>query len=290
MNLLSDYGFKRIFGSKERKHLLIRFLNIIFAQDNLIVKDVEYHDKEVLPDDGSGKRIVYDVYCTMNGEDGHVIIEMQRAYHYFFEHRTVYYAAKAIASQGVKGWKYELKPVYSIFLLDFMFGHMARRQFRDVRLIDMESHEQYTDVLRMIFLHLSEVKRDWDECETDCDKILFIIKNMYHMDKESKAYLSGEFYDYFKESEVDNLAKEDFVEYRKSNMRYWEDQAIVDYATRKSLDEGLEEGRVQGLEKGLEKGKAQERRSIAKNMKEMGIDINIISQATGLSVEDIECL
>lgn len=49
MNLMTDFAFKRLFGSPERKRLLIRFLNIIFAEDNMTVTDVTYHDKEILP-------------------------------------------------------------------------------------------------------------------------------------------------------------------------------------------------------------------------------------------------
>lgn len=278
MNLMSDFAFKRIFGSKERKHLLIRFLNIIFEKDNLHVNDLEFHDKEILPPSVLGKQIIYDVYCTLNGEEEHIILEMQRAYHELFESRTVYYAAKAIASQGMRGWNYDLKPVYSIFVLDFFFSHMTRSQLHDVRLLDVESHEQYTDLMRMIFLHLSEVKKDWDDCKTDYDKILFIIKNMYNMDKESKAYKSGEFNEFFEESEIDNLVKEDYVAYSQSNLRYWEDQAAVDFASRKSKNEGF----VEGMEK--------EKRSIALNLKSAGIDLRTISAATGLPIAEIEAL
>lgn len=49
MNLMTDFAFKRIFGTPERKNLLIRFLNILFEKDSIIVTDVIFHDKEILP-------------------------------------------------------------------------------------------------------------------------------------------------------------------------------------------------------------------------------------------------
>lgn len=125
---------------------------------------------------------------------------------------------------------------------------------------------------------------------------------MYNMDKESKAYLSGEFNEFFLESEVGSLAKEDFVEYRKSNLKYWEDQAIVDYATHKSMEEGREiglelgrkegreEGREIGLELGRKEGKNEEKMAIAKNMLDMGMALELISKATGMSVEELRDL
>lgn len=55
--------------------------------------------------------------------------------------------------------------------------------------------------------------------------------------------------------------------------------------------EGLEEGRAEGIKEGLAEGKAQGIKEnsimIAKNMLGMGLDITIISKATGLSEEEI---
>ena len=55
----------------------------------------------------------------------------------------------------------------------------------------------------------------------------------------------------------------------------------------KGLAEGLEKGREEGLEEGLEKGKVQERMANARKMKELGIDIALICQVTGLSEQQV---
>ena len=52
----------------------------------------------------------------------------------------------------------------------------------------------------------------------------------------------------------------------------------------------LEEERRLGIEEGIEQGKRQQQISIAKSLKNAGIDIKIISENTGLSVEEIENL
>lgn len=112
MNLMTDFAFKHLFGTSARKNILIRFLNILFAGDGIQVRDVEYHDKEVLPDDGEGKRIIYDVYCTNKDGLEHFVLEMQQIYHSLFEDRAVFYAAKAMGMQLRKGSGYRLNPVY----------------------------------------------------------------------------------------------------------------------------------------------------------------------------------
>ena len=268
MNLMTDFAFKRLFGSEKCKRILIRFLNILFAADGLTVDDVTFHDKEVLPDNPDGKRILYDVYCTTPGEKEHIIVEMQQVYHDLFENRTVYYASKALSSQGRKGGSYGLKPVYTIFLVDFHFDHMARKGIHDVRLTDIHSHEVYSDLLRMIFVHLSETKQSWEECQTDYDKIVFIIKNMHKMDKESKAYKSGEFPEFFHESEITSLAAEEAVAYNQSQQKYFDNLAAVDYASRSSF----------------EKGREEERKTLAKRLKEEGLSCEFIFKVTGISL------
>ena len=54
--------------------------------------------------------------------------------------------------------------------------------------------------------------------------------------------------------------------------------------------EGIEEGLQEGIEKGLEAGEKNKSIEIAKNMIEKNIEINIISEVTGLSIEEIENL
>ena len=52
----------------------------------------------------------------------------------------------------------------------------------------------------------------------------------------------------------------------------------------------IEQGRAEGEAIGLEKGAAQEKRAIAKVMKEKSISNTEISEITGLSVEEVDKL
>ncbi|MDY5639159.1 MAG: hypothetical protein SPF72_11395 [Parabacteroides sp.] len=53
---------------------------------------------------------------------------------------------------------------------------------------------------------------------------------------------------------------------------------------------GLKKGEAIGLEKGREEGRMEEKRSMARNLKSMGLDPQQISRASGLSLEEIERL
>ncbi|MEI0566457.1 hypothetical protein R4J02_06110, partial [Brachyspira pulli] len=53
---------------------------------------------------------------------------------------------------------------------------------------------------------------------------------------------------------------------------------------------GREEGLKEGLEKGIEQGEKNKAISMAKNMKARDMDLNLISELTGLSIQEIESL
>ena len=53
---------------------------------------------------------------------------------------------------------------------------------------------------------------------------------------------------------------------------------------------GLKKGRSEGEAIGLKQGAAQEKREIAKNLKQLGLEYAQIRQATGLTAEEIEKL
>ncbi len=282
MNLMTDFAFKHLFGSVHRKHILIQFLNILFEKEGLHVYDVMYHNKEALPKNAFGKVIKYDVYCTTPDEKEHFIVEMQRVYHPGFEERALLYGIRAVGNQLKKGQKYNINPVYTIFLVDFHMPNLRHKSFHDVRLMDIDTHEVFSDKLRLMFVTLSDAKKTWEECDTKYEKVLFLIKNLHLMDKESKAYKSGEFEDIFSEAALENMAAEDVVAYGESRVRYEDDLAALEYNYKKGLTKGMSEGKIEGIAEGL--------RQSALKMLEAGMDFDFIHQITDLPIEQIKKL
>ena len=61
------------------------------------------------------------MYCE-NEQGDKIIIEMQKADQQYFKDRSIYYSSFPIRSQGAKGrWRFGLKAVYTIGILDFVF-------------------------------------------------------------------------------------------------------------------------------------------------------------------------
>ena len=63
-----------------------------------------------------------------------------------------------------------------------------------------------------------------------------------------------------------------------------------DEAIEEGLREGLQKGIAQGIEQGIEQGRQKEALEIARNFKNLGVDISDISKGTRLSIKEIETL
>ena len=65
-------------------------------------------------------------------------------------------------------------------------------------------------------------------------------------------------------------------------------------STAQARDDGKKEGRQEGLAEGLEKGKEEGEHNAkiatARNMLSKGLDIELVSQCTGLTIEEIKVL
>ena len=125
ISLLTDFGFKRIFGTAMNKDLLICFLNSLF-DGKQVVKDVSYLNPEHVGDVYTDRRAIFDVYCE--GENGEkFIVEMQNAYQAHFKDRSLFYSTFPIREQAPKGddWDFKLNHIYTVALLNFNMNEDA---------------------------------------------------------------------------------------------------------------------------------------------------------------------
>ena len=294
INPFTDVGFKRIFGQEINKDLLIDFLNALLEGERQ-VKDIRFLDKELLPMYENDRRLIYDVYCTdENGEQ--FIVEMQNKEHVNFRERTIFYLSQAIARQGEKGvdWRFDLKAVYGVFFLNFMLTDLPRKLRTDIVLADRDTHEQFSDKMRYIFLQLPLFTKEESECDTDFERWIYVLKNMETLQRLPFKARNTVFQKLEEIVDIAAMSKEDRMKYDESIKVYRDRLAIIEYERRKGLAEGLAKGEAKGEAKGIAKGIAKGERNkqieIACNLKRMGLATETIAQATGLAPEAIEQL
>ncbi len=278
INPFTDMGFKRIFGQEASKDLLIEFLNDLLVGEKQI-KDIRFLDKELIPEYGDGRGIIYDVYCTTE-EGEHFIVEMQNKSQIHFKERALFYLSSAIARQGVKGseWMFDIKAVYGVFFMNFTLKETPQKLKTDVMLLDRETHETFSDKLRFIFIELPCFNKAEDECENDFERWIYVLKNMEILDRMPFTAYKAAFEKLEKITDIAALSKEDRMKYDESIKVYRDIKATLAY----SKEEGRKEGRAEGAKiKSLQ---------IATNLKKLGMKKEDIIQATGLSIEEIQNL
>ena len=147
-----------------------------------------------------------------------------------------------------------------------------------------------SEKLRMVFLSLRQLPKEWDDCKTELERIMYLIKNMDKLDKNSEPYKSGGYENMFDAAESRQIAAEDVVLYSQSLERLRSYQAGVDYAAEQSWASGLEKGRAEGRAEGIELGEERMSVRIARNLLKSGMSKEMVASATGLSIDRIEHL
>lgn len=270
ISLLTDFGFKRIFGTKPNKDLLIDFLNSLFNGEQ-VVKDVTFLNSEHVGDVHTDRKAIFDVYCE-NEKGEKFIVEMQNAYQTYFKDRSLYYATFPIREQAQKGegWNYKLKHVYIVALLNYDMSDPAFSDDtinHDIGLLDKQTHRVFNDKLTFKYVEISKFNKRIEELKTNYDKWLFVLQNLSRLDCQPEYLKTAVFNRLFAEAEI--------AKFTRAELREYEDSLKAYRDIKNSLDSAEEKG---------ERKKAIE---IAKNLLEMGMPIDNIMKATGLSLEEI---
>lgn len=270
ISLLTDFGFKRIFGTKPNKDLLIDFLNSLFNGEQ-VVKDVTFLNSEHVGDVRTDRKAIFDVYCE-NEHGEKFIVEMQNAYQTYFKDRSLYYATFPIREQAQKGegWNYKLKHVYVVALLNYDMSDPAFSDDtinHDIGLLDKQTHRVFNDKLTFKYVEISKFNKRIEELKTNYDKWLFVLQNLSRLDCQPEYLKTAVFNRLFAEAEI--------AKFTRAELREYEDSLKAYRDIKNSLDSAEEKG---------ERKKAIE---IAKNLLEMGMPIDNIMKATGLSLEEI---
>ena len=89
------------------------------------------------------------------------------------------------------------------------------------------------------------------------------------------------------EDEMQVYNARDAFLYGQTLMLKREREEGIQEGIEKGMQEGIEKGIQEGIEKGLQEGRREEQIAIARSFKNAGIDIKIISENTGLTIEEV---
>ena len=277
ISLLTDFGFKRIFGTDPNKELLINFLNSLFDGEE-VIKDVKYLNSENVGDVYAERKAIFDVYCE-NEKGEKFIVEMQNAYQTYFKDRSLLYSTFPIREQASKGsdWNFCLKKVYVVALLNYKMSDEAfdsSDTIHTIALMDTKTNKVFNTKLMFKYVEVGRFDKTDEELTSLSDKWMYVLKNLSRLDNRPAALREKIFSKLFAAASVARFTPTELREYEDSLKAYRD--------IKNSLDTAKEEGR--------EEGREQRNIEIAKKMLAAGMHIDIIINMTDLSKDEIEKL
>lgn len=285
VNPFTDFGFKKIFGEEASKPLLIDFLNALLPEQSKIV-DLTFKNTEQLGLTDADRKAVYDIYCE-NERGEKFIVELQKAKQNYFRERTIYYSTFPIREQAEKGeWTYNLKAVYCIGILDFTFDDYESEPEKSevVHTIKLKNQHNkvFYDKLTYLYLEMPNFKKGEAELTTRLDKWLYFIKNLEDFQSIPAIFQDKVFMQAFEKAELARFTQQDWNSYEASLKIFRDYKNTIDYAVQAAVEMAVEAAK--------ETTRQEEAIKVARNLLRLGIAIEIISESTGLSIEQIEKL
>ena len=275
--MLTDFGFKRIFGTDPNKELLVNFLNSLFDGEE-VIKDVKYLNSENVGDVYTERKAIFDVYCE-NEKGEKFIVEMQNAYQTYFKDRSLFYSTFPIREQAPKGsdWNFCLKKVYVVALLNYRMSDEAfdsSDTIHTIALMDTKTNKVFNAKLMFKYVEVGRFDKTDDELISLSDKWMYVLKNLSRLDNRPSSLREKIFTKLFDAAAIARFTPMELREYEDSLKAYRD--------IKNSLDTAKEEGRAEGRAEGIA--------MVVKNMHAKGMDLDVIASITGLNKDEVESL
>ena len=314
-----DWAIKRLLRQKANFGVLEGFLTVFLGEPITIVEILESESNQTSADDKFNR---VDIKAR-NSKGDIIIIEVQNTRELYYLERVLYGVAKAITEHINLGNSYEqVKKVYSISILYFDLGlgsdylYHGQNQFVGVHtkdLLQIRSKERDAIVSRLpseifpeyILIRVNEFDR---VAVTPLDEWMRYLKDgviaadtsapglgeareklkYYSMSPEDQRAYDEHLNAVMIQNDVLNTAKlEGRAEGREEGRAEGRAEGREE-GRAEGREEGRAEGREEGRAEGREEGRAEGLLETARNLKRMGMNVDFIAQATGLSVD--ECL
>lgn len=299
VDILTLGGFNAFFGDENNKNEVMTIINELLPEHRKVAS-IDYMRTEYPgPVIGYNKDFRYDFMCR-DKSGAAFIVELQNYYEQAWFKRCVSYASRAYERQNKKGEDYDaVQPVYLIGLMGVPIDHPDKEFWKDRYISEYtfrekDCHDLLDETIVIIFAELASFDKSEEECVTRQDRMLYILKNSSKLLSPPAWSHQEQYTDILDACYIDRFDDEKRKKYDDAMQDEKRLRGRIAAAREmgkadglaQGLERGREEGRVEGREEGFEKAKLED----ALKLKELGVAVDIIAQATGLSDEVIEGL
>ena len=300
-----DWAMKRLLRNKANFSVLEGLLTTLLNEKIAIQKLLESESNQ---EDEFDKYNRVDMLAE-NSKGELVLIEVQNNNEYAYFQRMLFGTSKLVTEYINRGEGYDkVRKVYSVNIVYFSLGHgtdfvyHGKTEFRGIHngdILQLTPFQKQTfkvDAVSQLYPEYYILKvNDFNQvAKSPLEEWIYYL-NTGNIPSDATAPGLEEARERLK---LDCMTKDELSAYYRhldnvvilrSNIQTERMEGRME-GREQGLAEGRAEGRAEGMEKGLEKGRMETNIENARNLKKLGVAIDIISQATGLSKKDIEAL
>ena len=291
LNPKNDYVFKRLFGSVGNETITKNLLSCILQQN---ITDVQLDCNPILEknllDDKVG---ILDIKAKIDNTTN-VDIEMQVTDHKNIEKRILFYLSKMYTKTIKKSQDYSslekciaiLITNYNIDIIKNIPKYITKWSIRE------EEYQKIvlTDVMEIYIIELNKFK-DYKEKSNhnSLNSWIEFIESPEVVDMSNKEIQKAK-------KVLEEISQDEHEQYlAELREKYIMDQKAIedagyDKGLKAGIEQGIEQGIKQGIKQGINQGINQQNKQIAKKMLNKKIDLDTISQITGLSIQELKTL
>ncbi|MBD3591785.1 MULTISPECIES: PD-(D/E)XK nuclease family transposase [unclassified Bacteroides] len=284
-----DWAIKRLLRQKANFGVLEGFLTVLLGEEVKIVELLESEGNQLTANDKFNR---VDIKAK-NSKGEIIIIEVQNTRELDYLERILYGVAKAITEHMSLGERYyEVKKIYSISILYFDIGSGSDYLYH--------GQNSFVGVHTGDYLKVSSKEKDAivPRLPSEIYPEYFLIR-VNEFNKVAVTPLE-EWIEYLKTGCIRPDTKAPGLEEARKKLIYYnmtpeERRAYDEHLSAMMiqndvLDTAKLEGLIEGRQEGLIEGEKRKQSAIACNLKKMGLSVEMITEATGLSPEEIEKL
>jgi predicted transposase/invertase (TIGR01784 family) len=280
LDLKSDVVFKSLFTKPAARPALTSLLSAVIAKD---IANVSVLNAEILPEYLTGKTVRMDIHCLCNGgEEADIEMQVARGNDNQVQ-RALLYACKLGSGQLESGVLYrDLMPFYQIMFTDFvLFPHTPA--FHSIYTLKDEKGRILADTMTLHFLELPKLRKrieGYRYGKTDAktlqsaEKWAIFLK--YHDDANKQGIIHE-----LCQSEEGIMSAEAVLQMMSVDKEEWAKEM---FRVKREFDYRAD------MHSAEAKGERKKALEAARNLLQMGDSVEKISQATGLSLDEITAL
>ena len=280
----NDFIFKKLFGSEGNEAITKGLIETIIGQK---IKKLEFKNPYLLREAKEDKEEILDVKVEL---DNNILcdIEIQVGNYHDVDKRILNYWAKMYRTTIGRGKEYiNMKKTIVIFIAAYEIDNLRGIEEYKTRwtILEEKLKVELTDIFEVDIIELSKAdkyfKNNKEKMKEIKNWISFLI-NPKNIEGANMKEVSEEIQKAYELWQNMNLTEEE----REVAERRYIDMVSLEYAKEYEYNQGKAEGKAEGKTE----GKIEKQKEIAKEMLKRKMPIELISEITKLSKEEIEKL